>query len=247
MLTQMGLERKLPLWNAPDSTLRELKALTRERSQFQKEKTKALNQLHAYKSAFKTDKKIISRTKKKITFFEKMILEVEQKMDDLVKCNEELAEKVERIVTIPGIRQVSALTVIAETNGFALINNAKQLVSYAGLDVVQKQSGTSINKKTRISKKGNSHLRRALYMPALSASKRKYFKLFYERVNEAKPYKKIGVISVEQKLLKLIYSLWKSGQKFDSTMSGEILTNGQSTMTKKEKELHSEALQTAVA
>ena len=212
----MGLERKLPVWRAPDSTLRELKSLTRERSQYQKEKVKALNQLHAYNSAYRINKKIISRTKKKIKFFEKMILEIEEHIDLLIEKSEELSNKIEKIVTIPGVRKVSAVTVIAETNGFALIKNAKQLVSYAGLDVVQKQSGTSINKKTRISKKGNSHIRKALYMPALSASSRKYFKTFYEKVNDQKACKKIGVIAVEQKLLKLIYSLWKSEEVFDS-------------------------------
>ncbi|WP_221391981.1 transposase [Dyadobacter sp. NIV53] len=40
-----------------------------------------------------------------------------------------------------------------ETNGFELIRNKKQLSSYAGFDVKEKQSGTSIKGKPRISKK----------------------------------------------------------------------------------------------
>lgn len=63
---------------------------------------------------------------------------------------------------------MSVVTVIAETNGFALIKNQRQLVSYAGYDVVENQSGKRAG-KTKISKKGNSHIRRILHMPALNA------------------------------------------------------------------------------
>ncbi len=215
ILAKMGLERKLALWNAQDPVLRELKVLAREREQLQKEKTKALNQLHAYACAYEINKKTISRTKKRIKFFDSMIQDIEKNIEELVKQHHVLDEKLQKITTIPGIGITTAVIIIAETNGFSLIRNSKQLVSYSGLDVQIKQSGTSLNKKTRISKKGNSHIRKALYMPALAASRNKNMKVFYERVNQNKPSKKIGVIALEQKLLKLIYSLWKSGQKYD--------------------------------
>ena len=57
----------------------------------------------------------------------------------------------------------------AETNGFELIRNKRQLTSYAGLDVKEKQSGTSVKGMPRISKKGNKYLRKAMHMPALAA------------------------------------------------------------------------------
>lgn len=48
--------------------------------------------------------------------------------------------------------------------------NKRQLVSYAGLDIIQDQS-EKLEKKTKLSKKGNSHIIKALYMPALSSIK----------------------------------------------------------------------------
>ena len=45
-------------------------------------------------------------------------------------------------------------TIVAETNGFNLIRNYKQLVSYAGYDVIQKKSGTSFRGKARYQKRG---------------------------------------------------------------------------------------------
>jgi transposase len=49
--------------------------------------------------------------------------------------------------------------------------SAKQWVAHAGLDPRQVQSGTSIQRQTRISRRGNARLRAALYMPALTASR----------------------------------------------------------------------------
>jgi transposase len=58
---------------------------------------------------------------------------------------------------------------LAETNGFELIRNKRQLTSYVGLDVKEKQSGTSVKGKPRISKSGNRHLRKAMHLLGLTA------------------------------------------------------------------------------
>lgn len=105
--------------------------------------------------------------------------------------------------------------VLAETNAFALIHNAKQLTSYAGLDVALKESG-KYRGKTKISKKGNRYLRLAVYMPAISAiSSNEQMKTFYERlVNSGKP-KKAAIVAVSRKMLLLIYHIWKNNTPYD--------------------------------
>ena len=75
------------------------------------------------------------------------------------------------LCSIPGVGLLTAATVLAETNGFDLIRNKRQLTSYAGLDVKEKQSGTSVKGKPRISKKGNKYLRKAMHLPALDSYK----------------------------------------------------------------------------
>ena len=112
---------------------------------------------------------------------------------------------------------MTALTVVAETNGFDLIENKGQLVSYAGYDVVENQSGISLKGKTRISKKGNSHIRNALYFPALSAAKYEpKLQNIYQRILEKNPkVKMIGAVAVQRKLLVLIYTLYKKNEPYD--------------------------------
>ena len=110
--------------------------------------------------------------------------------------------------------------VLAETNAFALIRNGKQLTSYAGLDIVFKESG-KYQGKTKISKKGNQHLRQSVYMPAISAIKTNpKMKTYYNRMlNKGKP-KKSGIIAVARKLLLLIYFLWTNEVEYDPSYSG---------------------------
>ena len=224
-ICRMGLERKLPSWKAPDQEVRKLKVLTRERSSFQKKRTKALNQLHAYQHAYDTPKKTTTRLKQELKFIEKQVTAIEIDIDSIITANQELKATVDRITQVCGISTISVITVIAETNQFSLIRNVKQLVSYAGLDIQLNESGT-IKKKSRISKKGNSHIRKALYMPALSAARsNKNLNMFYNKLIERKPAKKIGIIAVERKLLILIYSLWKSGQAYDPNYGKKISGN----------------------
>ena len=95
--------------------------------------------------------------------------EIKEEMQALVKEDQEVKASVKVICSIPGIGLLTAATVLAETNGFELIRNKRQLTSYAGLDVKEKQSGTSVKGKPRISKKGNKYLRKAMHLPALAA------------------------------------------------------------------------------
>ena len=62
-------------------------------------------------------------------------------------------ERVKKIETIKGLQLITIVTILSETNGFAQFNNIRQVVSYAGLDVAERQSGL-FKGKTRISKKG---------------------------------------------------------------------------------------------
>lgn len=106
---------------------------------------------------------------------------------------------------------------MAETNGFELIRNKKQLISYSGLDVREKQSGTSIKGKPRISKKGNKFLRKAIFFPALSAVKyEQNYKEIYARLLSKNGIKMKGLVAVQRKLLELIYIIFKNKTVYQS-------------------------------
>ncbi len=96
--------------------------------------------------------------------------------------------------------------------------DVRQLVAYAGLDPREHSSGTSVHKKVRISKAGNVHLRRALYMPALVAMRREpHLRAFYQRLVGAGKLKMVALVAVMRKRLHAIYGMFKSRQPFDGS------------------------------
>ena len=66
------------------------------------------------------------------------------------------------LASIPGIGQWIATVLIAETQGFARVSSGDALVAAAGLDPRVKQSGITLNKHGRLTKRGSPHLRWAL-------------------------------------------------------------------------------------
>ena len=88
-------------------------------------------------------------------------------MCEIVK--NEYSEKYKRLLTIPGIGEVTAIAILAEISDIGEFLNARQLAAYIGVTPKQKVSGTSVHKQSRISKIGNSKLRKALYLPAITA------------------------------------------------------------------------------
>lgn len=215
-LGQIGLERDLKAWKAPKAALRQLKQLSRERVSLLEERTMLSNKLHAMKSSYEYNRSSIFRLEGRIAFYDDQVKEVETHIEQVVNQDKELKEKIENICTIKGLGEISVLTILAETNGFELFSSRSQLVSYAGYDVVEKQSGTSVNGKTRISKKGNRFIRRVLHFPAISAARHEpIFKALYERVYDRTKIKMKGLVAVQRKLLIYIYTLYKKNEAFD--------------------------------
>lgn len=215
MLSMLGCERQLPAWNPPSALIQELKALSRERSTLVRSKSTEKNRQGAINSSVYTNKKEIKRHKQRMKLLELQIAEIEAEMEEKASGDAILSQKMGYLKSIPGISFISAITVVAETSGFALINSGKQLTSYAGYDVVMKESGT-YRGKTRISKKGNRHIRAVLHMPSMTCIRvNPTLKLFYERLKPKKVKPIIALVAVQRKLLILMYTLWKNEEYYD--------------------------------
>lgn len=215
-IARFGLERKLDNWQRPKEIFRELKQLTRERDQIVEDRTVSKNQLHAEESQAFPNKKSVARVKARIKLLNKQEVEIKVEIAVLVKGEKEVAKAVELICSIPGVGLLTAVTVLAETNGFELIRSKRQLTSYAGLDIQEKQSGTSVKGKSKISKKGNRHLRKALHMPALSAIRNEErFKTIFVRLVSRHGVKMKAAVAVQRKLLELIYTIYKTKTEYD--------------------------------
>jgi transposase len=210
-ITQFGLERKLDKWEKPKDSYRDIKQLTRERGQIVEERSMVKNHLHAEESGAYPNKSSIARIKDRIKFLNKQEKAIKEDIAVLVAKDNEVKVNVELISSIPGVGSLTAAIILAETNGFELIHNKRQLASYAGFDVKEKQSGTSVKKKPKISKKGNKHLRKAMHLPALSAIKHdERFKAIFARLVAKDGIKMKAAVAVQRKLLEMTYTLYKT-------------------------------------
>lgn len=210
-IVRFGLERKLELWKRPEPTLKKLKQLCRERDQIVSERTIVKNQLHAELAEAEPNASSIARLRKRIQFLNKQEREVKEEIKIHVKSDVNLSRVVDTITTIPGVGLLTAATVLSETNGFELIRNKRQLASYAGLDIREKQSGTSVKGKPTISKRGNRYLRKAMHLPALAATRiDPKIKSVFIRIVERHGIKMKAVVAIQRRLLEMIYTIFKT-------------------------------------
>ena len=212
----MGAERQPGPWQPGSNQVREIKKLSRERLRLIDGRTMVSNQLHAEKKSFDPNKSSVKRYNKRIEFLIKQIGEIEKEIKNLVAQDKGLEERIGNACTAKGLGFITVVGVVAETDGSALFKNRNQVVSYAGYGVMENQSGTSIKGKPRISKRGNSHIRRMLYMPAMSAARSdEDHKDHYRGVAVKSGIKMKGNVAIQRKLLLLVYTLFTKNEPFD--------------------------------
>jgi transposase len=232
LIAELGIERKLEKWQPMSPEYKHLRDLCRELLSFKKEKQRAKNQLHSMIHSHEKPQTILDIKTGQIDFYEKSITVIEKEIKSSVGKDRILKERTKKLETIPGIGFETAIILICETNGFALIKSIRQLVSYAGLDVTFNESG-KFKGKSRISKRGNSRIRQALYMPALSATSCNVpIKKLHDRICKKNPgIKQKGVVAGMRKLLVLAYTLWKKDEAYDKNYQWgrEISGNDETT------------------
>lgn len=213
----MFAERNFKLWQPMGVFFYKLRSMTRHQESLLNVKNIFTNQLHALKRGAYIEKSVISQIKKQVTFIDKQIAEIERKIILHIKSDAEIEKKANNIAAIKGVGIQTIAVIIAETNGFILFENSSQLVSYAGYDVVENQSGKHRG-KTKISKKGNGHIRRILHLSAFTVVRCKValFENLYKRTFETHKVKMKSYVAVQKKLLLIMYALWKNETEFDS-------------------------------
>jgi transposase len=161
----------------------------------------------------------------------KMLLEYQKHLSKFENEIDALAKEIEEykiIQSIPGIGEKIAATIISEIGEIDRFNHPKKLVAFAGIDPSIYESGRFKATENRITKRGSSRLRHALYMAVRCAirdcrkkkttdeiiPRNKRLREFYDKKREeGKPFK-VAVIACANKLLHWIYALLKNNATF---------------------------------
>lgn len=225
-LSRYGCEQNLKPWKPLSKKIYELRIITRQIEAVSVQATQAQNQLHSLLQGKYRLKDIEKMLSKQLALLKQQKQAMQQQLLQVIDEDATLKQKFENILKIKGLGALSLSTIIAETDGFAATENIAQLTSYAGYDVVENQSGNRRG-KTKISKKGNGHIRRALHFPALNMVRYQQgnFHLVYKRIYDKSNIKMKGYVAVQRKLLALIYTLWKKNEPFSNTFQRQASEN----------------------
>ncbi|MCK7485184.1 MAG: transposase [Bacillus subtilis] len=192
--------------------IKTLRQLVRCLNTIIEERAKQKTRLHSVKNS-----DVANVVKATINFHTQSILQIELKIKEHIKIFSNLNHQVKLLKSIKGIADRTAWQILSELhaeNGETIC--AKAQVAHAGLAPRQFQSGSSVNTKPRICKTGNKNLRKALYMPALSALKHnKQLCEFYHRLLFKGKLKMVALIAVMRKMLVLAIGILNNNKPFD--------------------------------
>jgi transposase len=119
------------------------------------------------------------------------------------------------LTTIDGIGPHTAARIIAEVGDPAAYRDASALAAYVGVVPATSHSGKRRPLRAPISNLGNARLRRALWMPTLTAVKRNaWLRAFYEGLRARGKVGKVALVAAMRKLLAAIYSVAKNRKPF---------------------------------
>jgi len=206
-------EKEKPvLWTPPPDSFKHLQALVRHLDDLLETRQQEANRLG---SGVRTEPVVVS-LKALVVFLDEQIHQCKQAIQNHIDHYPELRRMQNLLVTIPGIGRLTAARLLGEIRNIPDFENARQLAAYAGLTPRNIVSGTSVHKKSRLAKTGNAHLRKALYMSAISAKHHNpIVSQFCTRLSEngLKPMEVIG--AAMRKLLHIVFGILKSGCPFD--------------------------------
>ena len=199
------------LWEPPAKEILEIRALLTYREQLIAERIRS----RQVSSSISAAHVVAAQARQHIKQLDKLIDELENHLRTLVAEAPSLSRATRLLETVPGIGLLSAAAILAHLP-MTRLRNSKAAAAYAGLTPCERQSGTSVKGRPRLSKIGNAQLRKALYMPALSAARgNSSLGAFAARLRAAGKKGKVVIAAVMRKLVTIAYAILKAGMPFN--------------------------------
>ncbi len=218
LLAEFGERMTPPLWRAPDTQCLALRDLGRQINRLNAARVQAKNRLHALQAKATTLKLLIEDEREGIARLEGRIEKLKQAALQLISQSEQLATQLRCLTAARGVAEATAISVLGEFCVLPQQMKAPQVARQAGLDVELYQSGTSVNRPGRLSKKGNTYLRAALYMPAMCAIQHDLrAKAFYNALVARGKKRMQALCAVMRKYLTGLWVCYKNVMPFDSS------------------------------
>lgn len=197
------------LWTPPPRHMRELQALLRRVEHLLEMRQMEQNRLETADAAIAESIRTVLET------LGKELAAARDQIRHHINNHPDLKRRRDLLESIPGIGPATSAHLLLALSEHYAFSDAKQAVAHTGLAPALRESGQWAG-KTRLSKTGDSLLRKALYMPALTAWKHNpAIRLFSERL-KARGKNHLAIIcAAMRKLIHIAFAVLKSGKPFD--------------------------------
>ena len=212
MLAQYAYTNKPKAASKLPENLKKFRALVRYENSLVKLLTQAAGQLEGC-----LDAGVEKLIEKNIAFLKKQQKDVIEEIQAMINEDEFLTKQTALLKTVDGIGDKSAWVILAELKFDSIENlSPKAQVCNAGLAPRRFDSGSSVRGRSHISKMGKSLVRKVLFMPSLSCTKREnYFTPFYNRLKKNGKTHRQAQTAVMRKMLYTACGVLKNQVPFD--------------------------------
>ena len=208
-ICRYAIEQRPTAWQMPDSAYFESKQLYNTIREYSEQIKRFNNQLHSLQLLPIVSKDTIKSLQRMKVCLQKEMKGLEEKLQAVLQAWQ--PAQLKNVSSIKGLGKRASAMLIIFTQGFKHTYNHRQLISFAGLSPTEYSSGTSIQGKSKICKRGGKQLRDVLYMCAMNAIKtNNACKILYERLRAKGKTGKQGLIAVCNKLLKQAFAVVKN-------------------------------------
>jgi transposase len=216
VILDFAMRMEFEAWKPPEPHTLDLRAISRRIESLTKASTQEKNRLHAANSFDEMSQVVRDDIEENIQQLQARIEWLRDQALELIHEYPDLEQAFGHITSVKGIADAAGIQILAELSVLPPDMDVRQWVAHAGIDPREFQSGTSVNKPARISRRGNVHLRRALFMPAIVAVQHEpHVKAFYEKLVGRGKTKMQANVAVMRKLLHAIHGMLKHDRDFD--------------------------------
>lgn len=213
VLARYGALLKPATWSPPPAHARILRSLLARREAIAQDLQRECNRQEKAQ-ACETPTRVQQSLHQSIDFLRKQLAQLEQDIDDHIDRHPDLKDDLTLLTSIPAIGPKVGRNMLSVMRCHDF-KSAEQLAAYVGLVPVQRQSGTSLMGRARLSKTGPAHIRAVLYMGAVVATRyNPHIQALYERLLRNGKAKKAALGAAMRKLVHLCYGVVHSRQPY---------------------------------
>lgn len=209
--------KETPLYQTSDKNIKKIQVLMSKRNLLVKQRAqhKALKKENDLIKSLKLPA-LEKHSNAIVSLLNKHIKEIEQ-MINVIIAQDQILRKNHRIATsVPGVGKIVSWHMLVKTNGYKGICNPRKFACYAGVAPFSQRSGTSINKKARVSHLADKTMKKLLHMAAMRAVQLENdLKKYYIRKVDQGKNKMLVMNAVRNKIIHRVFAMVKSEKLYD--------------------------------